>query len=475
MENRVKTLFANMGWLMISQIIASFCAFIWTIIIAMYLGPSDFGIMGTAISVASSFVFLADFGVTSYIVRAISTDMSNESEYLDNSITLKLFLAIFYFLSVLIFLMVLGWNNYIILVCLLFSLESIIKSLQDVFFASFRAHEQMKYQAFVNIFINIGLLICLIALSYTDLGLVGVAFVYIVINIIALVYDLILIRKHIIKPKLSFNLSFFKILIKSGFPFAAISFLYTIYYSIDIIMLTHFSSVYDSGLYNAAYKLISVLTLFYSVYSSAIFPVMSKLFKNEKVLLKVSFVKSIKYLSLVTIPIAVFVFFYGFDIINIYGPEYVEANGILKILIWTVCFLFINGACSMILNASYEEYSVTRIYLIAAIFNIVLNFVLIPKYSIYGASVSTILSEILILILELYMLKKINQLPDKVIIIDILKIIFASGILAIILYVFNPNLWLAIVISLVVYFAIIILIKTFDDDDKLILKQVIGR
>lgn len=475
MENRVKKLFANMSWLMISQIIASVCAFIWTILIAMYLGPADFGVMGTAISFASTFVFLADFGITSYILRAISTDMDHESKYLNNTLTLKVFLAIFYFFVVLLTLILLGWNNYIIFICLLFSLESVIKSFQDVIFVSFRAHEEMKYQAFVNIFINIGLLFCFIGVSYTDWGLIGVTFSYIIINFIAFIYDLVLIRRYIIKPSLSFDITFFKILIKSGIPFAAVSFLYTIYFSIDIIMLTQFSSVYDSGLYNSAYKLISVLTLFYTVYSAAIFPVMAKLFKNEKNLLNFSFIKSVKYLSLVTIPIAVFVFFYGFDIINIYGPEYVAASNVLKILIWTVCFLFVNGACSMILNASYEEYSVTKIYLIAAIFNIVLNSYLIPKYSIYGASIATILSEIVILILELYMLKKINQLPDKSIIIDILKIISASAILAVILYIFNFNLWLAMLVSLIVYFTFIFLFKTFDEEDKLILKQVIGR
>ena len=370
---------------------------------------------------------------------------------------------------------ILRWNNYIILICLLFSAESVIKTFQDSLFASFRAHEQMKYQAYVNIFINVSLLITLIIITFTDFGLIGVALAYIIVNIIALGYDYYLIRRHIIQPHLSLNISFFKKLIKAGFPFATISFLYTIYYSIDIIMLTHFSSTNATGLYNAAYKLISVLTVFYSIYTSVIFPVMSKLFKNENKLMNISFVKSIKYLLLVTVPIAVYIFFYGFDIINIYGPKYVGASGVLKILIWTVCFLFVNGACTLVLNASHEEYSVTKIYIVAALFNVGLNLILIPKYSIYGASVSTILSEILILILEMHMIKKINQLPDKHLIFDICKIIIASIILAIVLQVLNLNMWLAIIVSVIVYFVIIILLRTFDSDDKLIIKQIIRK
>ena len=88
----------------------------------------------------------------------------------------------------------------------------------------------------------------------------------------------------------------------------------------------------------------------------------------------------------------------------------------------------------MILNSSHEEYSVAKIYSIAAVFNVILNLILIPKYSVYGASVATVLSEILILILELYMIRKIGQLPDRHLVYDILKVCGASLILGIALY-----------------------------------------
>ena len=182
-----------------------------------------------------------------------------------------------------------------------------------------------------------------------------------------------------------------------------------------------------------------------------------------------------KYLTLVTLPIAVFTTFYGYDLIGIYGSEFMAAGGVLQVLIWTVVFLFINGACSLVLNASHKEYSVTKIYSIAAVFNVVLNLILIPKYSVYGASFATVLSEILILVLEMYMIRKIDQLPDRHFVYDILKIVFASAVLGIVLYVLNLNLWVAMVVSVVVYFAVIILIRTVDSEDKMIINQIINR
>ena len=475
MANKVRTVFENMSWLVISQFITSICAFVWTILTAWYLGPSEYGVFGTAVSFSVLFAVLADFGVTTYIVRSISTDMENESKYLDNAISLKLFLSVFYLICVFLALMLLGWDNSVVVICMLFAFESLIKSFHSVLYSSFQAHEQMKYQAITNTILNVLTLVFIVLVTFTDFGLFGITAAYILANAIGLIYAVLAIRKHIIVPHFSFNPSYYKILLKAGLPFALTGLFYTIYYSIDIVMITHFSTTYDTGLYNSAYKLINVLTLFYSIYTAVVFPVMSKLFKDEKDMLQLGFVKSIKYLSLVTIPIAVFTYFYGYDIIGIYGAEYIEAGGVIKILIWTVCFLFINGACSMILNASHEEYSVTKIYSVAAVFNVVLNLILIPKYSVYGASVATVLSEILILILELWMIKKINQLPDRHFVYDVLKIVIASGVLAVVLDVLNLNIWFAIPVSVVVYFAVFILIRGFDDEDKLIVKQIISK
>ena len=475
MVNKVRTVFANMSWLMVSQIVTSILAFIWTILITRYLGPSEYGIYGSAVSFAGLVTVILDLGIASYIVRAISTDFDSEEYYLRNAFSLTIFLAIVYLCVILIFLRLLGWNNYMTFICLLFAFENIIGRFSAIFTISYQIHEELKYNAIASIITTISSFILILVVVFGSFKLTGVALAFVLANFFALCYNTYVGCKYFVKPKFSFNPSFYKILLIGGFPFAMMGIFYTIYYSIDIVMITQFANTYDTGLYNAAYKLISVLSLFYSIYSTVIYPVMTKLFKDSTELLSVSFVKSMKYLLLVTVPIAVFTCFYSVDIINIYGPEFTEASTVLSILIWTVCFLFVNGACSLVLNASYEEVAVTKIFGIAAVFNVVLNLFLIPHYSLYGAAIATVLSEILIFVLEMYSIRKINQLPDRHFVFDVFKIVLASGILAIALYFLNLNLWLAMPVSIVVYFAAILLLKTPDEDDKLILKQILNK
>jgi O-antigen/teichoic acid export membrane protein len=263
---------------------------------------------------------------------------------------------------------------------------------------------------------------------------------------------------------------------KYSIPFALTSLFYNVYYSIDIVMITTMVGDYANGIYTSAYKLIYVLSLFYTVYVAVVFPIMSKFFKNEKKLLSVSFEKSVKYLTLITVPIAIFIVFYSNDIITLlFGSKYSAAGSVLEILIWSVCFLFINGACSILLNASHKEFSVTKIYAIAALFNIILNFILIPKYSFIGASIATVLSEILILFLLFYVLSKINQLPNKHLYFDVGKIIIASVILMVVLSIINVSMWIAIPLSIVVYLITILLLRILDDNDKYIIKEILGK
>ena len=100
---------------------------------------------------------------------------------------------------------------------------------------------------------------------------------------------------------------------------------------------------------------------------------------------------------------------------------------------------------------------------------------MIPNYSVYGASIATVLSEVLILILELYMLSKINQLPDRHLIFDLVKIIMASIIMGFVLNILGLSVWLAIPIGIIVYLVVIIAIRTTDEDDKTILRQLLNR
>ena len=74
---------------MVSQIIASICGFIWTVVIARYLGVNDYGVLGFAISLTGILAITLDFGISTHIVRHIATDNDSAPKYLGNVLPLR--------------------------------------------------------------------------------------------------------------------------------------------------------------------------------------------------------------------------------------------------------------------------------------------------------------------------------------------------------------------------------------------------
>ena len=473
--SQVRKIFKNMSWLLISQIIASICGFIWTIIIAQYLGVNDYGILGFAISFTGILNVLNDLGVGTHIIRHISTDYDSANHYLGNAIPLKSLFSTFNFGISLIILIIMNCDPITIQITLLFTIESIIKSFFGLFSSTFQAFEEGKYQAIGNTIMNLLLLLFVAIVIFTDTGIFGITFSYILSNIIALIYIFYVLEKHITKVTIQFDKEFCKKITIAAIPFAVGGLLSTLYYSVDMIMLTPMVGNYATGIYNATYRLISVLTLFYGVYTAVIFPVMSRMFKNDKKMLSVSFEKSTKYLMLIIIPIAVATQFYSTDIIVLFfGKEYAAASTPLSILIWTVCLVFFNASIATVLNASFKEMVVTKLNFVAVIFNVLLNLFMIPKYTYNGAAVTTVLTDLLLLFLYLYSMKEIIS-PNKTFYLSIGKIIIGSVILGIALYFLNLNMWIAIPVGIIIYFAAIFLLRVFDDDDKYIVNEILGR
>ena len=123
----------------------------------------------------------------------------------------------------------------------------------------------------------------------------------------------------------------------------------------------------------------------------------------------------------------------------------------------------------------HKEKTVSKIYAIAAVFNIVLNFFIMDYLSYNGAAITTVLSDVLIVVIQSYVIYKLGHRPNKKLYYDLIKIIAGSAILGIALYILNLNMWVALPVGIIIYFATVYLLRVFDDDDKYVIKEILGK
>ena len=79
--SQIKTLFKNMSWLTLSQVITNLCAFLWTIIIARYLGVSSYGLLSFVISFTILIGIGEDLGITTFTTRELARDKTNTKKW----------------------------------------------------------------------------------------------------------------------------------------------------------------------------------------------------------------------------------------------------------------------------------------------------------------------------------------------------------------------------------------------------------
>ncbi|MDR2624547.1 MAG: oligosaccharide flippase family protein [Methanobrevibacter sp.] len=472
----IRDLFKNTGVLTISQITTSIMAFFWTTLYANYLGVGDYGTINFAIATMGIITIFMDFGMNIYIVRDVSRNKQVANVYLGNIIPLKILLSSVTVLSASVILKLMNYPNLVILISIIFGIQTAIMNMNSLFNGIFQAFHKMKYQAIGSIINSTLLLSFVIVAVKLDLGITSIALAYLTSITLTTIYLVKTLKKLVNNIKIRFDFKFWLEVMKKATPFGITSIFTSIFFMTDQVMLGAISGDYALGIYSASYRILTVFITLYTMYTTAVFPFMSNLYKKSDNILKITYEKSVKYLLALALPICVGTSFYADDIATlIFEPEYVMVGSLLPILIWNIVFTFVNGISDSLLNSTNHEVGVTKRTGIAGVFNFVLNLILISKFSYYGATISTLLSGLLVLILNNYLISRALFKINSSLIVDIIKISISAAILAIVLYFIHVSMWMAIPVGMITYGMAIIITKVLDDDDKYIVKELLKK
>ena len=200
---------------------------------------------------------------------------------------------------------------------------------------------------------------------------------------------------------------------------------------------------------------------------------MSHLHLNEKGKLQMLYHRSFYYLFVVGLPIGIGAVVLADKIILlIYKEPFLASVPALQILIWTEVLLFVNYLMGYLLNSIDKQRLFTYTAAAAAGGNLLLNFILIPRYSIIGASIATVLTQVIsFLFLYHYCSANGYRVGLKKVIIKPLVAGIAMGI---VIYIIRGlNLFIILPIAIATYALVLLSIKGIGNEEIDILKQFI--
>lgn len=210
-----------------------------------------------------------------------------------------------------------------------------------------------------------------------------------------------------VKPSFSWLRPYFKfgiVLVPSGYAIWVLN-------SLDRVFLAQYHTLSDIGVYSICFTLGYTLIQVFVNPIWSLFPTKAAELYNLNKLHELStlFNQSIKLICWIVFPSILGLLVVGNHVLMLLTTEeFAHGSVVIPIILGGYLALMLSSYFETILSLRHKQVYSTYLTVIAAIVNIVLNFLLIPKYSYFGAAAATSLSFGLQLILSMYLAGKEN-------------------------------------------------------------------
>jgi O-antigen/teichoic acid export membrane protein len=460
----VRRVAKNTSIVLAGKIINGSIGLLTAIILARYFGARDFGLYSFIFAYLAFFVIITDIGINTILVREISRDRAKADKLIGNAIIIKFILSLSAFCLGCLIITILPYSFNTKLLVYIASL-SFLLSFRSLYLLVFEVNLKMEFPLFVTTVRNLLRLALFLYLIFIKAPLLWFI-VAVIISILPEFFLILYLSKKTVKPKFEIDFRIWKYLFQESWPLALTAVSIMTFHRIDQLMLFQMKGDEAVGYYSAAVGLSEIFAIFPSAFMTSVFPLMSQYFKTSEQSLVRAYTLSFKYMLMLIIPIAVGTSLLAKPIIALfYGAIFAPSVPVLSILIWSEIFVFYGVIHYEVLISTNKQ----KIYLLfcstGAVTNVILNFVLIPRYGIVGASIATLISYILSSGIIMGHFVPVARIYNVVGCQAMLKPIVASVIMAAYVYYTSAHMVLAIVGGAIVFILMMLFIKGINKQD----------
>ncbi len=437
--------------------------------VTRYLGKEFFGEYITIITFVYTFSVFADLGLYSLLVRDISRPGVDEKKIVSDIFSLRVVSLIVAFFVAIIAGYFFPYSTHVKNGIIIGAFSFLFFSSSQVLVGVFQKYLKMRVLAIAELSGRFIHLLLILLFVYLDLGFLWIVVALVSGSFINFLITFFSARKLI---PFSFRIDFvsWRKIIKEALPIAFSIVFVLIYFRLDAILLSVMKSPTDVGIYGIAYKVLENIIFIPAVFVGLIMPLLSKYAVHNIDKFKFIFQKTFDILVLAALPIVAGLILLAKPIILLIGgSEFTgDASLVLQILAFAIGIIFLGSLFGNSIIALGKQKKAAWIYASGAIFNIIANIIVIPKYSYFGAALTTIFTEIIVTLLMLLLIRKsIDFLPSLSVFI---KGLSAAILMYVILY-YLPGLGLvlSILLGAFIYISLIYTTGAIKKSDILLL------
>lgn len=402
----------NSGWLFIDKSLRIGLGFLVGAACARYLGPQLYGTWNYLAAIAVLFSGLASFGFDGLIVRDLLGSVDKHDEIMGSAFVIKVLGGVVAVLLALLATHLLNRNNsdYLLFAAILSS-ATIFQSF-TVIALYFQSRLESKFTVLSQstaFILSSATKVILILVGAKLIAFIWVSTIEVLLASVFLVLNY-RYKRHtclIWRPRLNA----IQKMVKLSWPLIVASLANMIYLRVDQVMLGQMKGEVQVGLYSVAVRLCESWYFIIGIIEASFFPMIIEAKSISEDVYYDTLQKLICLCVSLSLCFILFMNLFAVSIVTvIFGAGYRDAASALRILSWTgVVISFGSIWGQWIIVENMQKWSMYCIGL-AAVINVALNAVLIPRYGLNGAAFATAVANVAALVILGAVKKKIAKM-----------------------------------------------------------------
>ncbi len=405
----------NTLYQLIGKVVSMSVTVLIVFIVTRSYGREGYGSFSLMQTWPALFYVVVDFGLNAIATRELSKDWSKVSEYFGNILLIRL---VFSFVIMLLLTFALGlfpyssWLKSGIILSLSLILTQALFSCTNIIF-----QVKLRYDLSVlgNLLGYAIILVLSLLFSFIKADVRFVSFSYVIGGLATFVINMIFVSRIGVKINLRFDRRVVRYLLLSSLPLGLMFVFSQINFKADSIMLSFLklparfglNNIESVGVYALPYKVFEVALVVPTFLMNSVFPVMVNKMEKSREDLKILFRKAVQTLVLCALAASIAGIILAPQIVAVLGgAEFGQSVLVLRILLSGLVVFYTTQPFAWLLVTLDSQKYLPYIYLISALFNVLANYIFIPKYSFLGSSVITVVSELLILFMLIFSAQK---------------------------------------------------------------------
>ena len=395
-KNIIGNFYKNIGLLLIlNALIKPFGLYLESLV-HKSLGQEIWGTYAALNSIAFVLVFLTDPGINQFVTKTIAESPDLLRKIFPNLFIYKLIILPVYPIVFITLAYVLGFRDEDLIIALIVSGVYILINITGFMRASLQGHQLFSQDAWASNFDKLTLSILILVMFQTGTcsleNFVSIKFLSVAITVL-LLFWLLIKNKIWIKPKLHKKHAI--MFASMSAPFAWMTILYSANERIDMIMIHELHSAYETGIYNAAYRILDAAMMYLWVILPFFFAKLAHFDSTDE-----EKDKLINNGTAITatplIILSVFSFFYGENLFFMFSQSKPEDIIYMKeYFIILSTSLLIHGFFAILstyLTSNGHTRFVNKMIFISILLNLTLNYFFIPQFGGKAAAITTLIS-----------------------------------------------------------------------------------